>query len=78
MRLKKRISASPRELGLTAWLFMCPDLWENEAGDFVAIGKDVTEKLDDLPKDAVISKGERAVLIPRKLLISAKNNIPSE
>ena len=78
MRLKKRISAPPWELGLSKLIIFCPDLWETETGDFVAIGKDVTGELDDLPKDVVVSKGERVVLIPRKSLISARGNIPSK
>jgi len=66
-------------LGLSKLIVTCPDLWEMDTGDFVAIGKDVTGIVgDDLPPDNVISEGERAILIPRKILVSAKSNIPNK
>jgi len=36
----------------------------------------VTSNIEkELPRDAVVSKGERAVLIPRELFLSAVDNI---
>ena len=77
MKLKRRVSLPPQMLGLSTSSQDCPDLWELDTGDFVAIGIDATEELrDQLPPDVRIGPDERAVLIPRKLLVSARNRIP--
>ena len=77
IRIKRRISGHPAELGITKMLrAICPDIFETESGDFVIIGRDVTSNIEkELPRDAVVSKGERAVLIPRELFLSAVDNI---
>jgi len=80
IRIKRRISKHPMELGATRMLvFICPDIFETESGDFVIIGRDVTSNIEtELPPDAAVSKGERAVLIPRELFFSAIDNIVKE
>jgi hypothetical protein len=55
----------------------CPDLFELETGDFAIIGQDVTSKiLSQLPQGATCGPDERIVLIPRKTLVLAKQDIP--
>jgi hypothetical protein len=56
----------------------CPDIVETETGDFVAIGKDVTELAAKLPHGAGCGPTERMVLIPRHILVAAKADIPNE
>lgn len=81
MEFVRRVCASPLELGLSM-IFpftKCPDLWELDTGDFAIIGVDITPRVETrLPPDVSVSPEERVILIPRKLLISAKNNIPAE
>ena len=77
MRFKRRLCLSPQALGLSTSSQDCPDLWELDTGDFVAIGIDVTEMLEsELPSGVRIGPDERAVIIPRKILTSAKGEIP--
>ena len=46
IRIKRRISKHPMELGITRMLkFICPDIFETESGDFVIIGRDVHQIL---------------------------------
>lgn len=82
MKFLRRISKTPTELGLTLFLLRspwCPDIWEADTGDFLVIGEDVTERVrGDLPPDVAVSTGERVILVPRRLLASAKPNIPDE
>jgi hypothetical protein len=55
----------------------CPDIWELESGDFAVIGVDITETARAaLPKTAGCSPDERIVLLPRRLLVNAKHDIP--
>lgn len=56
----------------------CPDLLEMETGDFVAIGKDVSDLASSLPAGTGRGPGEKMVLIPRKVPIAAKSDIPSK
>ncbi|MCK4730962.1 MAG: hypothetical protein KAT65_00760 [Methanophagales archaeon] len=82
IKIKRRISAHPADLGITSTTqpsAVCPDIFETESGDFVIIGSDVTSDVGkEIPEDAVISKGERVVLIPRVLLLSAFENLKRE
>lgn len=82
MEFKERISKSPKDLGISALcgeLIVCPDLWELDTGDFAAIGKDVSQELKDkLPSDVNVGPDERIILLPRKIITSAKPNIPIE
>lgn len=79
IKIKRRVSAHPLDLGITKMVAgICPDVFETESGDFVIIGRDVTSNVEEtIPADAVISKGERVVLIPRSVLISTIQNMCS-
>jgi hypothetical protein len=55
----------------------CPDIWELESGDFAIIGMDITiDAKATLPASAGCGPDERVILLPRKLLINAKRDIP--
>jgi hypothetical protein len=55
----------------------CPDIFELETGDFVIIGKDVTEQFSkSLPPSASCGPDERIVVIPRHTLVRARPDIP--
>ena len=77
IKIRRRVSAHPADMGFTKMLKgICPDIFETETGDFLIIGRDVTSIVEpEIPADAVISNGERVVLIPRDLLVSAVDNI---
>jgi len=79
MQPSRRICEHPTALGLSpANQKGCPDLWELDTGDFIAIGRDVTDVIDGRPAaDLIVNDGERAVLIPRSILVSARKNIPA-
>lgn len=80
IKIRRRVSAHPADMGFTKMLKgICPDIFETETGDFLIIGRDVTSIVEtEIPADAVISNGERVVLIPRDLLVSAADNILSK
>ena len=80
IKIKRRVSKHPVDMGFTKMFkAVCPDIFETETGDFLIIGRDVTSIVEpEIPADAVISKGERVVLIPRDLLVSAADNIMSK
>lgn len=82
MKFVRRVSKSPSELGLTLLILRtpwCPDIWEADTGDFLVIGQDVTQRVrGKLPPGVAVSPGERVILVPRRLLASAKPNIPDE
>lgn len=77
IKIKRRVSKHSEELGITKILKgICPDIFETESGDFVIIGRDVTSNVEaEIPADAIISKGERVVLIPRDILLSTIDNV---
>jgi hypothetical protein len=55
----------------------CPDIFELSDGNFAIIGTDATEALDGhLPADAARADHERIVVIDRKTLLHAKQDIP--
>lgn len=57
----------------------CPDIWELENGDFVVIGVRKTKEFSTvLPLTASCGIDEEIVVIPRKLLVNAKQFIPDE
>jgi len=80
IKIRRRVSVHPADMGFTKMLKgICPDIFETETGDFLIIGRDVTSIIEsEIPADAIISKGERAILIPRDLLVSAAANILSK
>jgi hypothetical protein len=77
---KKRIGPDPHEGGGgTSSGDGCPDIWELENGDFVVIGVRMTKELkSSLPPTASCGLDEEIVVIPRKTLILAQKDIPSE
>ncbi|AZM45968.1 hypothetical protein DMB38_09150 [Streptomyces sp. WAC 06738] len=75
---KRRLGKSPQELGTTTDGPDCPDIWELDNGDIVVIGRDLTESLGrNLPSGVSVGADERLVVIPRNMLIAAKQDIPS-
>jgi hypothetical protein len=74
----RRIGPDPHANdAMTPALQGCPDIWELKTGDFAVIGKDITaQALDQLPGGASCGPDERIIVIPRKVLIGAKPDIP--
>ncbi|WP_051466914.1 hypothetical protein [Actinomadura oligospora] len=57
----------------------CPDIWELESGDFAVIGDERTAELGPLlSEDAFLDPGEAIVVLPRHVLVKARDAIPSE
>jgi hypothetical protein len=55
----------------------CPDFFALESGEFLVIGKDVTAAArKELPRDSGIGRGERAVIMPRAILVASLKRIP--
>ena len=75
----KRIGLDPHAGGaITGGLASCPDIWEVDTGDFAVIGIRATKSLlAKLPASASCGPDEEMVIIPRRLLIGAKNDIPT-
>lgn len=75
-RLIRRLGKSPSELGNTDKISGCPDLWELSNGDIAVVGRDLTaDYRHDLPEDLKIADDESLVVIPRNVLIAAKDDI---
>ncbi len=57
---------------------LCPDILELESGEFVIIGVDITQESEGkFPAGSGCGPGERVVRIPRRLLVAAREHIPS-
>jgi hypothetical protein len=55
----------------------CPESWELENGDVAFIGRDLTATYASiLPEGVMIGADERLIVIPRAMIISAKEDIP--
>jgi hypothetical protein len=78
LRFRRRLGPHPHDKGqLTPALANCPDLFELESGDFAIVGIDITTAAQArLPADASCGPDERIVLVPRRILIGAKHDIP--
>jgi len=76
----RRLGLDPHANGAqTVALNGCPDVWELEDGDFAVIGIDMTATaLPLLPPTAGCGPDERIVRVPRKTLIAARRDIPTE
>ncbi|MFI9593705.1 hypothetical protein [Nonomuraea sp. NPDC052265] len=75
--LRRRLGRSALELGDTTASPSCPDIWELSNGDIAVIGRDLTESYRSrLPAGVSIARDERLVVIPRKMLVAAKPDIP--
>lgn len=70
-KLVARPGKSPLELNITDNNPSCPDIWLDENGDFIVIGKDITNTFDLNGKDASVNYDEKVVLVPRILFLSA-------
>ena len=77
MMFKKRLGPNPHEGGgQTGAASGCPDLWELESGDIAIIGIRKTTLLkQNLPESAGCGIDEEIVVIPREVLIKARNDI---
>ena len=80
IEFRRRIGPDPHENGqLTIALQGCPDIFELQSGDFAVIGIDITAAaVQKLPPSAGCGPDERIVLVPRKTLVLAKPDIPSQ
>jgi hypothetical protein len=78
--IKRRLGPDPHANGAqTVALNGCPDIFELESGDFAIIGVDITDaSAKHLPVSASCGPDERIVRIPRKTLVLAKRDIPSQ
>jgi hypothetical protein len=78
--IKRRLGPDPHANGAqTVALNGCPDIFELDSGDFAVIGIDITDaSARHLPPSAGCGPDERIVLIPRKTLVLAKSDIPSQ
>lgn len=81
---KQRLGKDPKTLSEMANHrcspnFDCPDIWELGNGDFAVIGLRQTPELKALlPKSAHCGEAEEIVIIPRIILLNAKQDIPDE
>ena len=75
--LARRLGKSASELGATSAGPTCPDIWELDNGDIAVIGREHTaDYTGRLPDGVAIGSDERLVVIPRRMLIAAKPDIP--
>jgi hypothetical protein len=74
----RRLGPSPHADGKkTENLAGCPDILELSDGDFAVIGRDITaEAQQSMFSEANCGPDERVIRVPRRLLVSAKNDIP--
>jgi hypothetical protein len=78
MNFLRRLGPDPHANGAkTPALDNCPDVWELDSGDFAIIGIEMTAEMKSkLPPTASCGPDERIVLVPRRILIGAKPDIP--
>lgn len=78
--IKRRLGPDPHANGAqTVALNGCPDIFELDSGDFAIIGVDITDaSAKHLPASASCGPDERIVRIPRKTLVLARPDIPSQ
>lgn len=75
---KRRIGPAPHDGDESAGANSCPDIWELDSGDFAIIGVEKTAELTPhLPTDAFLDPGESIVVLPRDVLVKARDNIPT-
>jgi hypothetical protein len=75
---KRRIGPAPHEGNSSGTLNSCPDIWELDSGDFAIIGMEKTAELTPhLPADAFVDPGESIVVLPRNVLLKARDDIPT-
>jgi hypothetical protein len=76
---KRRIGPDPHTTGeMTSNASGCPDIWELENGDFAVIGlRKTSSLLPLLPSTATCGADEEIVVISRRRLLQAKDEIPT-
>ncbi len=75
---KRRIGPNPHANGDgTPNSAGCPDIWELDNGEFAVIGRRADMLQSLLPNDASCGPDEQMVVIPRRTLINARADIPS-
>ena len=75
----RRLGPDPHEAGDTPGLAGCPDLWELSNGDFLVIGLRRTRELaGHLPPTASCGEDEEIVVLPRRILTAAREDIPRQ
>lgn len=77
---KRRLGKDPHSSDMfgenTSGLQSCPDMWELDNGDVAVIGIRSTSALSKfLPDGASCGLDEEIVVLPRKTLLGAKNDI---
>ncbi|MDA3625162.1 hypothetical protein [Saccharopolyspora oryzae] len=73
----RRLGKSAAELGDTTGRTGCPDIWELDNGDVAFIGRDLTSSYASrLPEGVTIAEDERLVVLPRNMVVAAKEDIP--
>lgn len=56
----------------------CPQILERADGDFVAVGPDITDETSaSLPPGPGIGPNERAVRIPRHVVVAVRQELPA-
>lgn len=75
----RRLGSTPAERGSTTGC-NCPDIFELDSGNFAVIGKEqkVGRHTMAAELDGSIGEGEAMVIIPRRVLLDAKADIPDE
>ena len=74
LTIRRRLGTTPAERGPCSAGGQCPDVFELASGDFAIIGVDVSHDLA-LPADAGRSEAERAILVPRSVLLAAMRDL---
>lgn len=72
MRAVKRLGENAMDPGNCYGSNYCPGVWELDNGDFAIVGSDQTAELTDIG----VAPHERAVVVPRAVLIAAGRDIP--
>lgn len=78
----RRLGSTPAQRGSLSGE-TCPDIIELESGDFLVIGESLDFATLDLVKvlhetKARIGYGEHGVIVPRRVLVDARKDIPDE
>jgi hypothetical protein len=72
-----RLGASAHELELTGGDASCPEMWWLDNGDVAVIGAELTTSYQGrLPEGVKVDPGEKLVILPRAIVISARRGIP--
>ena len=75
----RRIGPDPHAAGPTPAAQGCPDIWELSNGDFAVIGIQSSQDLwAALPPSASCGPDEALVIVPRRILVGAKEGIPEQ